>query len=328
MNPTDLNRLQLLVSNTESIKKEFAWQNASMTRLAALLYAAEDKTADPAAIRGCHELIKQNTGAFSMFRGNLSLGISALLSLEEDPLTVLKETLDAYEEMKAYKFGQSDYLIVAAYEIAGGAQPSQRTEAILRAKTFYDGMKKNHRYLTSHDDYVFAVMLGLSALEPEPSLERMEQFYAELKPEYHATNSLQALSQVLVLGDADSGTTFRLAELREMLRQRKLRMDKAYTLPSLGLLALLPTETRLIADDLEQACAYLREQKGFGGWFILDQELLLLASGVVISRSVGEAKRNPTSPALSAVLTNLVVAQQAATLASLTAIAAIGASSD
>ncbi|WP_172195842.1 DUF4003 family protein [Saccharibacillus qingshengii] len=326
MNPIDQNRLQLLVSNMHAIKKEFAWQSANISRLAAMLYAAEEKEADPAAIRACQEQIKQSTGVFSMFRGNLALGIAAMLSLENDPQALLNETLDVYEEMKSHKFTASDYLVVAAYEIARNTEPSRRTETIGRAKTFYDGMKENHPFLTSHDDYIFAAMLGLSTLEPGPALKRMEQFYTELKPEFHASNRLQALTQVLVLGDAGLDTTRRLAELQEGLRGRKLRMDKEYLLPSLGLLALLPAETGTIVDEIEEACTYLRDQKGFGSWSVLQQELLLLASGVVISRSVGEAQRNLTAPAISAALTNLVIAQQATMLASTAAIAAINTS--
>lgn len=327
MNPTDLNRLQLLITNTQAIKKEFAWQNASISRLAAMLYAAQDREADPEAIRETHERIKGSTGSFSVFRGNLSVGIAAMLSLTDDPQTRLDDALDVYEQMKAHKFTASDHLAMAAYEIAQNTEPARREEAIARTRTFYDGMKENHRFLTYHDDYVFAAMLGLSDLEPEPALKRMEQLYAELKPELRAGNSLQSLTQLLVLAEADLDATARLAELRDMLRQRKVRMDKEYTLPSLGLLALLPEETRIIADGIEENATYLRQQKGFGAWSILDQELLLLVSALFISRSVGEARQNLSTPALSSVLTHLVIAQQASTIAAITAVTVASSSS-
>lgn len=326
MNTTDLNRLQLLVANTQKIKKEFAWQNISISRLAAMMYAAEDREADPEAIRDAHELIKKNTGAFSTFRGNLSVGIAAMLSLSEDPQTRLEDALSVYEQLKAHKLTASDPLAMAAYEIAQHAEPERRRSAIERTRVFYEGMKENHRILTYHDDYVFAAMLGLSDLEPEAALKRMEQLYAELKPELRAGNGLQSLTQLLVLGDADLGTSARLLELRDLFRQRKVRLDKEYTLPSLGLLALLPAEPRIIADEIEENAAYLREQKGFGAWSILDQEMLLLISGLFVSRSVGEAHRGLSGPTLSTALTNLVVAQQAASIASIAAITAISAS--
>lgn len=64
-------RLVLFAQNAQSIKKEFPWQNALVSRLAALLYTTEDKVADEGAIRASYELIKENTGLFSSFRGLL-----------------------------------------------------------------------------------------------------------------------------------------------------------------------------------------------------------------------------------------------------------------
>ncbi|MEJ8302644.1 DUF4003 family protein [Saccharibacillus sacchari] len=327
MNPTDLNRLQLLVSNTQTIKKEFAWQNISISRLAAMLYAAEDKAADPSALRNVHDLIKESTGAFSIFRGTLSVGIAAMLSLTDDPQGGLEDTLQTYEQMKAHKFKPSDHLAMAAYEIARHAKPEQREDAIRRAKIFYDGMKENHRFLTSYDDYVFAAMLGLSDLEPEPALKQMEQLYAELKPELRVSNGLQSLTQLLVLGGADWNAASRLHQLREAFKQRKIRTDRDYTLPSLGLLALLPLDIQVIADEIEANIAYVREQKGYGAWSITDRELLLLISSLFISRSIGEVRQGLSASTVSVALTNLVIAQQAATMATVTAIAAVNSSS-
>lgn len=325
MNPTDLHRLQLLAGNAQALKKEFAWHNASASRLAALLWAVEDRTADPETIRGIFDRIKQSTSAFSSFRGLLSVALSALLALRDDPERLLGETMDLYEQMRAVKFKASDYLVFAAFEIAENAEPERRAEAIERTRTFYEGMKANHRFLTSQDDYIFSALLGLSELPIESTLKRMEQFYAELKPEFRAGNGLQALTHVLVLGEADAGTIPRMMELRDRLRERKLRMDKDFTLPSLGLLALLPADTRVIVDELEEAASYLREQKGFGRWSITEQELLLLVSGIVISRSVGQLREGVASPAVSNMLMSLVAAQQAVMIATVAAMAAANA---
>ena len=61
---------ELFSSNMQKIKKDFIWQNVLLKRLAAMLYAAEDKVIDSNAIHESHELIKKNTGLFSAFRGN------------------------------------------------------------------------------------------------------------------------------------------------------------------------------------------------------------------------------------------------------------------
>ncbi len=63
-------------------------------------------------------------------------------------------------------------------------------------------------------------------------------------------NSVQTLAQVLILsGDCDAAAN-RVLALRDALRDQKLRLDKTYTLPSLGVLALLPVEKDSIVQDI------------------------------------------------------------------------------
>lgn len=93
-------RVELFVTNTQIIKKSFKWQNVMMHRLAALLYAAENKQADGEAIRNSHELIKQNTNLFSAFRGNSAISVATLLSLTTDQEKKLDDTLLIYDLMK------------------------------------------------------------------------------------------------------------------------------------------------------------------------------------------------------------------------------------
>ncbi|MNZ67240.1 hypothetical protein D3C78_854810 [compost metagenome] len=71
-------RLQLFADNTLRVKKEFAWHNQLIHRLAALLYAVEDRNADVGAIRESYELVKKSTGLFSAFRGNSTIHHSYL----------------------------------------------------------------------------------------------------------------------------------------------------------------------------------------------------------------------------------------------------------
>lgn len=69
MNEQYAARVELFAENAQRIKKAFPWHNAMVSRLAGLLYTAENKRADEDAIRASHELIKENTGMFSSFRG-------------------------------------------------------------------------------------------------------------------------------------------------------------------------------------------------------------------------------------------------------------------
>ena len=62
------------------------------------------------------------------------------------------------------KFRASDYLVIAAYQIAAHTPYDQYATAIERTEAFYEGMRAKHRFLTGRDDYIFAAMLVLFIL--------------------------------------------------------------------------------------------------------------------------------------------------------------------
>lgn len=307
-----VNRLDLFVSNTQLVKKAFAWKSGQINRLAALLYTAESKTIDTDAIRDSNELIKNSTGLFSTFRGNLSVCIAALLSLSGHKETLLADTLAVYDLLKERKLRASDYLVVAAYQIAANSPADQHQRIADRTRHFYDSMKEYHRFLTGQDDYIFAAMLALSDLEPERGAARMEQLYAELKPEFVSGNSVQALTQVLALGEETPEAAARVIALRDAFRSRGIRMDKEYTLSSLGVLSLLPVDGGMLVQDISDTHDYLRTQKGFGSWSITKQELLLLSTALVSYKHIEAVQSGILNSALSTSLTNIVIAQQTA----------------
>ena len=321
------NKLSLFVNNTQTIKKGFAWHNALTKRLAALLYARENKTIDYESIKNCHTLIKQNTGVFSMFRGNMALCVAALLSLSPDPRNLFDETLKVYDLLKSAKFFASDYLVISAYEIAAQTKPADYQNAVNRMRAFYDGMKAQHFFLTGQDDYIFAAMLGLSDLDAAAGIKRIAQLQERLKGEFWNKNSVQSLSQVLVLGGSDDKTVDRVLALRDALKDQNIRLDRTYTLPSLGVLALLPVEIGVIVRDINEAQRSLRAQKGFGIWSVTKQELLLLAAAVLAGNYAESTKDGVLTAVLSTSITNIIIAQQVAMLAAISASSAAASSS-
>ncbi len=327
MKYTGKSRLELFADNAQIIKKEFTWQNTLTKRLAALLYAQEGRRVDCEAIRQCHALMKQNTGAFSAFRGNMALCIAALLSLSPNPQQVFNETLKVYDLLKGVKFRASDFLVVAAYQVAVQADTSDYENVATRARSFYDGMKARHFFYTGQDDYIFATMLGLTNLEVTGGAARIEQLYSRLKGEFSSKNSVQALAQVLVLGNSDDSATNRLLSLRNALRMRRIKLDKAYTLPVLGILALLPVEIDRIVGDIGTAQNTLRAQKGFGVLSVTTQELLLFAASIVAGDYAESIKDGVLTATLSTSITNIMIAQQAAVIAAISASTAAAASS-
>jgi len=327
MEKQDNARVELFAANAQSIKKAFAWQNVAVNRLAALLYAVENKTADGDVIRESYELIKKNTGLFSAFRGNSAISIAALLSLCNEKEQRLADTLTVYDFMKEAKFRGSDYLVVAAYQIAANTTSDQFLRTVERAKSFYDSMKAKHRFLTGQDDYIFAAMLGLSDTGIESGVARMEQLYAALKPKFLSGNSVQALTQVLVLGEEASESAAHVLALRDAFRARGIRMDKEYTLSSLGVLSLLPCDKETLVNDVAETYELLRTKKGFGNWSITKQELLLLSSALVAFKYVEDVRSGILTTTISTSITNIIIAQQTAIAVAAASSAAAASSS-
>ena len=294
--------------------------------MAALLYARENKPVDCEAIRQCHTMMKQNTGVFSAFRGDMALCVAALLSLSPDPQGLFGETLRVYDLLKGAKLRASDHLVVAAYQIAAQADPAAYQNTVNRTRAFYDGMKAHHFFYTGQDDYIFAAMLGLSDLDVTLETERIERLHSRLIGEFWDKNSVQALAQVLVLGHPDDAAD-RVLALRDAFRAQNIKMDKSYILPALGLLALLPVEMDTLVQEIGEARDYLRAQKGFGSLSVATQELLQYAAAIIADEYAQSAKNGVLTAALSTGIANIIIAQQAAMIAMISAYAAVAASS-
>jgi len=320
-------KLDLFIGNAQKIKNGFVWQNTLTKHLAALLYALENKIIDCTAVKNCHTLIKKNAGLFSMVKGNMSLCIAAMLSLNDDSEKLFSDTMTAYSQLKAAKFHACDYLAVSACLIASNTDEQNFQNVVERARAFYDGMKKYHKFHTGEDDYIYSVMFGLSKIDPISGTERIEQIYQQLKPEFSAGgNSVQALSQALVFGEKSDEALARLTLLRNALKSRKLKLDKTYTLPALGVLSMIPVDANILADDILESQNYLRAQKGFGRLSITTQNLLLFSSAIVLSAYANEMKDSVVA-SLSTSITGIIIAQHVAIIAAVSASTAAGAAS-
>ncbi|MDF2926551.1 MAG: hypothetical protein K0R57_5465 [Paenibacillaceae bacterium] len=322
MKKQHLSRLELFVDNVQRIKTGFIWQTALLKRLAALFYAAEDKVIERDAIRESYDFIKKNTGLFSTFRGNSALSIATLLSLTDNRETRLSETFAVYDMMKDAGMRASDFLVFAAFQVASNTDAGNYANTVIRTKTFYDEMKKKHRFLTGQDDYIFAAMLGLSDIGIEVGVARMEELYAVLKPEFSSGNSVQALTQVLVLAGKTTEAVSHLLALRDAFREQGIRIDRTDSLSSLGVLSLLPMSIEEIVNDTSETYDFLRQQKGFGSWSITKQELLILSAALVTFGGVDDVRNGIGTAALSTSITNIIIAQQTAIAASSAAAAA------
>jgi hypothetical protein len=168
----------------------------------------------------------------------------------------------------------------------------------------------------------YTPILGLSFLQTiahnknsrnsKSGAERLEQLYSALKPHFFSGNGVQALAEVLVLGERTPEIVERVLALKQLLRDCGLKMENQCTLAVLGILTLLPGAVDVVARDVAETFEYLRAQEGFGAWSFTKQELELFASALAAYDLTQAARHGLLATALSTSLTNIVIAQQAA----------------
>lgn len=324
MDETSRHILKLFVDNTAALKQHFPWQQPMLRRFAALLYASAGGEADIPAIDACMDIIKQETGVFSMFRGYVKLSMAAMLSLCEEPERVFADTLQVYAQLKDVRFHASEYLALAAYQIARQVPIERHAEVVARTRAFFEAMKEEHRFITGYDDYIFSAMLGISELDVAEGVSRMDRVFQELKPIFVSRNGLQGMSQALALFPGNDAAPKAVA-LHDELKARGLNFGRGEMLPTLGVLALLNGETAFVAQEVADTYEELRVQKGFGALSVQKTERMLLSASMVACGRLQAGEHDALAAALSTSITNILVAQQAAMAAVLASAAASSA---
>jgi hypothetical protein len=307
--------LQLFLDNTKTIKESFRWNNVLGIFLASTLLVSSDKKADSESLFAARDLLKKHAGVFSNLRGNSSLPLYTLFSINENPEAAVQNTIQVQELLKAEKFWRNDYLAFAAAQIALYTPPDQYAAVISRTREFYEAMKKKHPIITSADDYIFAVLLAMSDVDVQMADEKIEEYMELLKPHFPGIpNNRQMLAQILVLCTSQTDSVWtceqvidRIAALREILKVKKI--NPSYEISSiLGVLAVLPGEVKDIADQVEGCYHDIKNEAGVK-WQGKQIKLLVSASLVTLG-AISEMVKTSSSAALANIIINLIIAQQ------------------
>lgn len=317
------NHSERFVENRDAIKSAFRWESPYIYPLCASLYTAKDRDVDLAELEAARGLLKRNAGVFSNFRGTVRMVTATKLALSDDPGLKWEQLAHVYGELKDYFWG-SEYLAVASMAIVEMAEPEGYADIVRRTRQLYERMKEAHPFLTSGEDSAFAALLAMSELDDFSIEQEMERCYGLLKPSFFSGNAVQALSQVLALSSRPSEEKCeRVTALYGYLYQRGYKYGKGYELPTLGALALLEKDVDTLTGDIMEVDDFLKSQKGFGGFGIGAKQRLMYA-GLLTMEDHAPAVETMQAAALKGVL-SLVIAQQVAVLASVTAASAAAA---
>lgn len=313
------NLCKYFIANRDMVKSIFKWENDQIIAASATTFLNRGILADSAKLESCKKLLKENTGMFSNFRGNVEVPMVVQLAIAEAPAGKIKKTLKIYDILKE-EFWGSEYLVLAAAVMADMVSEEQAVRMVKKARAIYDKMKQDHPFLTSGEDSVYAVLMAVSEKNDEALMEEMEVCYKKLKESFSASNEVQALAHVLSIAEGGAEDKCnKVVALYNALRDAEVKYGKYHELVVLASLALLPVEQSTLVEDIKAVDSFLAEQKGYG--FIgLDKKTRLMHAAMIVSCDY--VKNDKSDIAAMAGTLAAVAAQQAAMCAVIAASAA------
>lgn len=272
-------KCELFVQNRNTIKNVFKWESGNMSLVASLFFTSAERLAQDAQLRQCERILKERTGAFSDYRGNVKIPLVAKMALADDPAAWFDGVDDVYCSVNRGKWFGSEYKILAAMNIYEHAQRENTDEAVEKMFALYKRMKEEHPFLTSDEDMPLAAMLACYDMDTDALVEEMELCFSRLKKDFFSGNSVQSLSHVLALCDKPVEEKCRkVREIYDALRREKRKYGTSYDLATLGILAMLDKPAQEIAAEIVEIDTFLKGQKGFGGLSLDSTSRLMFAA--------------------------------------------------
>ena len=306
------NTLRLFIANRDALKRAFPWESVYLLPLIAGTFAARHMTVNEGGMRSLDKSLKAQTGAFSTLRGMTKVPILGFIAVTPDPERKLQETLQVHDMLRKY-FSANTYLPLAAAVIATQTTPELFENTAARTRAIFDLMRKEHPFLTSSEDYVFAAMLALSPLSDERIVGEAEACYQGLIKVFKTKNAAQSLGFVLAISDGDAAWKVeRTIALYRMLKENGMRFGKYYELSTLGTVSTLPGPLEEIVGKMRETDQFLKKQKGYGFWGPGMQQRLMHAAMLVSADARDDSRTMANTSAATGSAIAMIAAQQAA----------------
>lgn len=326
MNERTLARCKNLIKNKETMKSAFAWEDGLTHLACAGIFINKEQTANEEMLLQCKDILKRNTGIFSNFKSTAKPMIVAMLAANENPQLLMERGLKVYDLLKE-EFMSSVYLPIAAMIIAQYADEARYAELAQRTRRIYKQMRADHPFLTSGEDSTFCALMALLDKPDEVLLGDAEECYKILKNNFFSSNAVQSLSHVLSMCDGEpENKCQKTMELFQKLKEAGHKYGTSYELPTLGVLAMADGNQDEIAAEMAEIDQWLSEQKGFGFFSSISAKQRLMYAGMIAQQDYINDKMMQ-SAAVNGVI-SLIVAQQAAMCAAITASAATTANNN
>jgi len=316
---------QDLQSTFEQVKSAVGWSvDKRISLLIASYYVTTEKPFDRNRLLAMSDANKKKAGWFSPLRSHIHFMMAAFLeSNHKDPATSIDELMSKQEILKEAGFKTNAYAYLSALLLT--QEPEKRVVEATRAKNLYDEMKSHHPFLTSANDYPYAVMLGRLEGEPKQRAATMNRYYTELRPQgFYMGNELQWMSQILsyVSPIYDVNMVSKAVHVRDQLKNAgvKVKMTHYVMVGFLAMLDIKDNEIQHVIDTYRE----LESMKLFN-WY----KDMILPIAVQLETKHLIDNHETTSVSLATTIEMIMQAQQAAMISTMAATnAAVAASNN
>lgn len=277
-------RLELQVKNEEVMRTSTFFEFGQATKLAAFVFTAKGVLADKDRVKECSDILKDEAGVFSNWRGSMRPLVLAKMAMSDDPRAYIEGADDVYRKLVEGKFFHYEYQTLTAINLYEMAEPGRVDEAIARTARQYELAKKEHPILTGVDDLPLISVMVLSGLDLELLNGRAEECYELLKDllKMHP-GTRQMISHVLSLSDKPAAEKVdAFWSLYQALRTEKHDMDKNYMIAILGAFADVPIPQDQIVHEIGEVDEYLTGKKGYGMLGVGKRFRRLMAANMVL----------------------------------------------
>lgn len=316
-------RCEKFVNNRDVIKNCFKWENANIVAVCALEACKKNVCLDELKLLECKKILEDATGVFSEFRGMAKLPVICMLAMTEDSKALMDKAVEIHELLKL-KFRNSQYLILLAIRLANMISVDEVNQYADRGKTIYNLMKKEHPFLTSVEDNVFAVLLAFSQKADEELVADMEECYRTMKKFSYDSNGMQSLSHVFALANGTpEDKCAKVIEIFNKFDEKGKKYGKTYEMVVLGSVSVMCDNIDEIIENVMEIDEYLSTVKGYTGLGIDKKTRLMHA---LMLATDGQTENDVVNTAAFTGTMSMIAAQNAAMCAVIASTVAINVS--
>lgn len=313
----------VFIHNRDLIKSVYKWENSYVTAVCAAVMSTKEVEADKEMLVNARELVNKKTGLFSNYRGVVKLPIMTMLAADSTPEEKLSKSQAIYGKMKNHFFG-SEYLTMVSTMLTDMINADEAEKYAQRGKAIYSLMKKEHPFLTTGEDSVFAVLMAFSDKSDNELIDDMEKCFTILKKNFSDGDAVQTMSHILALAEGTPEEKCgKVTALYEKIVASGRKYSKYFELAVLCAASLVTDDYDSFTADVIETDDFLAEQEGYKGILGMDKKTRLMHAVMLTS-----SEYSPCGGAGVAAMTGtlaMVAAQQAAMCAVIAASSASAA---